>query len=43
MLFSDHERNPQDGLTAVQKKYLQDDNLRNVLNAGSNDVKATVF
>ncbi|WP_392561891.1 glycoside hydrolase family 3 N-terminal domain-containing protein [Orbus sturtevantii] len=43
MLFSDHERNPQDGLTVEQKKYLQGDNLRNVLNAGSNDVKATVL
>lgn len=43
MLFSDHERNPQDGLTEKQKIYLKEDNLRNVLNAGSNDVKATVL
>jgi len=43
MLFSDHERNPENGLTTEQKKYLQEDNLRNVLNAGNNDVKATVL
>lgn len=43
MLFSDHERNPEKGLTDAQKKYLQDDNLRNVLHAGNNDVKATVL
>ncbi|WP_392551826.1 glycoside hydrolase family 3 N-terminal domain-containing protein [Orbus wheelerorum] len=43
MLFSDHERNPEYGLTDEQKKYLQNDNLRNVLNEGKNDVKATVL
>ena len=42
MLFSSHERNPQDGLTDAQRKYLKEDHLRNVLNAGPNDVKANV-
>ena len=42
MLFSSHERNPQDGLTDAQRKYLKEDNLRNVLNAGPNDVTANV-
>jgi beta-glucosidase len=42
MLFSSHERNPEAGLTEDQKKYLKEDNLRNVLNAGSNDVEALV-
>ncbi|MDR1030770.1 MAG: glycoside hydrolase family 3 C-terminal domain-containing protein [Treponema sp.] len=42
MLFSSHERNPEAGLTDAQKKYLKEDNLRNVLNAGSNNVEALV-
>ncbi len=42
MLFSSHERNPQDGLTDAQRTYIKDDKLRNVLNAGPNDVTANV-
>ncbi|MBP1046625.1 glycoside hydrolase family 3 C-terminal domain-containing protein [Enterococcus sp. BWM-S5] len=42
MLFSSHEREPENGLTDDQKAYLKDDNLRNVLNAGGNDVEAAV-
>lgn len=42
MLFSSHERSPQDGLTDAQKKYLSESGLRNVLNAAGSDAKATV-
>ncbi|MDH6365488.1 beta-glucosidase [Enterococcus sp. PF1-24] len=42
MLFSSHERNPEDGLTEDQQTYLKDSHLRNVLNAGGNDVTAAV-
>jgi beta-glucosidase len=42
MLFSSHERSPADGLTDAQKEYMADSRLRNVLNAGPNDVKANV-
>lgn len=42
MLFSAHERSPGDGLTDVQKTYLAEDNLRNVLNAGGSDVEENV-
>lgn len=42
MLFSSHERNPAAGLTDAQRTYLGTDHLRNVLNAGSNDVAANV-
>lgn len=42
MLFSSHERSPGDGLTDVQKAYLSEDNLRNVLNAGGSDVEENV-
>lgn len=42
MLFSSHERSPSAGLTDAQRTYLRDDHLRNVLNAGPNDVDATV-
>jgi beta-glucosidase len=42
MLFSSHERSPADGLTDAQKTYLSESNLRNVLNAGPNDVEANV-
>lgn len=42
MLFSSHERSPGDGLTDVQKTYLSEDNLRNVLNAGGSDVEENV-
>ncbi|MBM7818157.1 beta-glucosidase [Cellulosimicrobium cellulans] len=42
MLFSSHERSPADGLTDAQKEYLTDSHLRNVLNAGPNDVEANV-
>ncbi len=42
MLFSSHERSPGDGITDAQKTYLSESNLRNVLNAGPNDVKANV-
>jgi len=42
MLFSAHERNIEAGLTDAQKKYLSEDNLRAVLNAGSNNTEAAV-
>lgn len=42
MLFSSHERTPQDGLTDVQKEYLSESNLRAVLNAAPSDAAATV-
>ncbi|GAA1372128.1 glycoside hydrolase family 3 N-terminal domain-containing protein [Luteococcus sanguinis] len=42
MLFSSHERNAAAGLSDAQRKYLKDDQLRNVLNAGANDVTANV-
>lgn len=40
MLFSNHESEPEKGLTDDQRKYLEEDHLRNVLNAGGNDVEA---
>lgn len=43
MLFSSHERNIEDGLTEDQKTYLQEDNLRNILNAGSNNTEAAAL
>ena len=42
MLWSSHERAPQDGLTDAQKTYLEESNLRNVLNAAGSDAAATV-
>ena len=42
MLFSSHETNPGAGLTDAQRKYIKDDHLRNVLNAGPNDVEDNV-
>lgn len=42
MLFSSHENSPQDGLTDVQRTYLSEDRLRNVLNAGSSEVEPNV-
>lgn len=42
MLVSSHERSPADGLTDAQKTYLEESNLRNVLNAAGSDVEATV-
>ncbi|RLK48125.1 glycoside hydrolase family 3 N-terminal domain-containing protein [Microbacterium telephonicum] len=42
MLFSSHERSPGDGLTDAQKTYLDESNLRNVLNAGGSDVDENV-
>lgn len=42
MLFSSHERAFGEGLTDAQRTYLQQDKLRNVLNAGANDVTANV-
>lgn len=36
MLFSSHEPSPEAGLTDAQQAYLKSDQLRNVLNAGSN-------
>jgi beta-glucosidase len=42
MLFSSHERSPADGLTDAQKEYMSSSRLRNVLNAGPNDVEANV-
>lgn len=42
MLFSAHERAPEAGLTDAQRSYLKNDHLRNVLNAGANDVEANV-
>ena len=43
MLFSSHERAPEAGLTDAQRKYLKDDHLRNVLNAGANDLGGTLM
>lgn len=42
MLFSSHERSPADGITDAQKEYMEQSRLRNVLNAGPNDVEANV-
>ncbi|AGF59116.1 beta-glucosidase [Clostridium saccharoperbutylacetonicum] len=42
MLFSAHEKTIEAGLTDAQKKYLSEDNLRAVLNAGSNNTEAAV-
>ncbi|MFV0428440.1 MAG: hypothetical protein ACK5KO_03285 [Arachnia sp.] len=42
MLFSLHERTPEDGLTDVQKAYLAEDRLRNVLNAAGNEIERSV-
>lgn len=42
MLFSSHERDPRAGLTGAQEEYLQESRLRNVLNAGPNDVEPVV-
>lgn len=42
MLFSAHEFAPGDGLTDNQKEYLENSYVRNVLNAGSSDVKDNV-
>ncbi|GAA1398846.1 glycoside hydrolase family 3 N-terminal domain-containing protein [Luteococcus peritonei] len=42
MLFSSHERDAAAGLSDAQRKYLKEDQLRNVLNAGPNDVTANV-
>ncbi len=42
MLVSSHERSPADGLTDPQKTYLEESNLRNVLNAAGSDVDDTV-
>ncbi|RMI09256.1 glycoside hydrolase family 3 protein [Cellulomonas triticagri] len=42
MLFSSHERSPADGLTDAQQEYMSESRLRNVLNAGPNDVDANV-
>lgn len=43
MLFSSHERAPEDGLTDAQKEYLSESYLRNVLYAGGNDVEPVVL
>lgn len=42
MLFSSHERSPADGLTDAQKTYLEESNLRAVLNAAGSDADVTV-
>ncbi|WP_062135770.1 glycoside hydrolase family 3 N-terminal domain-containing protein [Demequina aestuarii] len=42
MLFSSHERSPADGLTDAQKEYLEESNLRAVLNAAGSDAETTV-
>lgn len=42
MLFSAHERSPQDGLTEDQSTYLSVDNLRNVLNDAASEVEPNV-
>ncbi|MDE0573608.1 glycoside hydrolase family 3 C-terminal domain-containing protein [Demequina sp. B12] len=42
MLFSSHERSPADGLTDAQKTYLEESNLRAVLNAAGSDAGVTV-
>ena len=43
MLFSPHQRSPEDGLTDHQRDFLANSQLRNVLNAGPADVHATVI
>lgn len=42
MLVSTHERSPGDGLTDPQKTYLEDGNVRNVLNAAGSVIDETV-
>ena len=42
MLFSSHERAPEDGLSDAQKEYLSESHLRNVLNAAGNDIEPNV-
>lgn len=42
MLFSSHERAPEDGLSDAQKEYLGESYLRNVLYAAGNDVEPVV-
>ena len=42
MLFSSHERAPEDGLTDAQKQYLSESHLRNVLNAAGNEIEPNV-
>ncbi|MFV0285033.1 MAG: glycoside hydrolase family 3 N-terminal domain-containing protein [Demequina sp.] len=42
MLFSSHERTPADGFTDAQKEYLENSNLRAVLNAAGSDAEVTV-
>lgn len=42
MLFSSHERDQSKGLTDDQKDYLKNDDLRNVLHAGPNNVEDSV-
>lgn len=43
MLFSSHEREMSAGLTDEQKDYLENSNLRNVLNAGGNNATDAVL
>ncbi|MCL2594774.1 MAG: glycoside hydrolase family 3 protein, partial [Promicromonosporaceae bacterium] len=42
MLFSPHQRDPEEGLTEVQETFLTEAHLRNVLNAGPANVEAVV-
>lgn len=42
MLFSSHQRDQAAGLTDTQRDFLQNNDLRNVLNAGPNDVEDNV-
>lgn len=42
MLFGTQEYSPADGLTRAQQAYLAESDVRNVLNAGPNDVEANV-
>ncbi|AQP43899.1 glycoside hydrolase family 3 N-terminal domain-containing protein [Tessaracoccus flavus] len=42
MLFSSHQRDQAAGLTDAQRAFLSNDELRNVLNAGPNDVEDNV-
>ncbi|GIO24170.1 glycoside hydrolase family 3 N-terminal domain-containing protein [Oceanobacillus sp. J11TS1] len=42
MLFSSHEFDQSPGLTDDQRAYLENDDLRNILHAGPNDVEASV-
>jgi len=42
MLFSSHQGNSAAGLTTAQKAFLDDSNLRNVLNSAGNDVSDSV-